>query len=97
MSKNECVAKKEVTPTKLTISIDLPSYGDTNILEAISHLDLRFPYAERQVTVEDLIVQLLEDVCCMIERPGSWEGAGMERHLQSHGIFDFDHDDSHLR
>lgn len=82
---------------KLNLTIDLPSYNDTNILEAIKELDLRKPYEKEQITVEDLVTQLLEDVCCVLARPGSWEGSGMENHLRSHGIFDFDHDDSHLK
>lgn len=33
----------------------------------------------------DLLAMLAEDAAMVIRRPGSWEGAGMARHLAAHG------------
>ncbi len=37
------------------------------------------------LTIPSLAQMLLEDVALMIERPGSWEGAGMCSLLSGHG------------
>ncbi len=55
--------------------------------EAVKALQLTDPITQKPVTAKELTAVLKEDVVLAVERPGSWEGAGMLEVLTCHGFF----------
>lgn len=43
---------------------------------------------QARLTVESLVIMLLEDVALMLQRPGCWEAESMRQLLSSHGYED---------
>ena len=75
------------TSTTIKLSIELPACVATHINALIERMALADDRATSHgpLTVEGLAAMLLEDAAMTVRRPGSWEGAGMARVLESHG------------
>ena len=55
--------------------------------QAVKILDMKEPFTDKQLTPEQVIEILKEDVVLAVERPGSWEGSNMLEVLSCHGFF----------
>ncbi len=59
-----------------------------NFREAVKELELQDPKNKQDITPDQLIEILKNDVVQALEKPGSWEGSNMRVVLESHGLFD---------
>ncbi len=55
--------------------------------QAVKILAMKEPFTDKQLTSEQVIKILKEDVVLAVERPGSWEGSNMLEVFRCHGFF----------
>jgi hypothetical protein len=76
-----------VTNLPVRISVDVPQEDAELLALFLEHCNPEMIQhcTHGPLSVERLIVLLLEDVALAVRRPGSWEGAHMSELLAAHG------------